>query len=189
MQKVFVVIANMYNTMLTQLERTRLDMRDDASMDGKEKRYNDMIVRNKLKQWMEDSADVKYAINKLPEKQIRKLATDNQIFNLLTIARHFLDALEFAQVQGNSIDDAVAVKTTKNIDDYWEKWARKAEDKDFVRNSKLFIILNYYRSYLEKSPALEEYFLKHRDKWNNWISEDIRTVGNDPGRTSIQQKK
>jgi hypothetical protein len=189
MQKVFVVLPSKCHDMLTQLERARLEKRDDASMDGKEKRYNDMIVRNKLKQWLEDSADVKFAIDKLPKKQISKLATDDQIFNLLAIAPHFLDALEFTQVQGNSIDDAVAIKRTKSIDDNWVQWARKAEDKDFVRNFKLFIILNYYRSYLEKSPALDEYYLKHMDKWKNWISKDILTVGNDQWLKSIQSKK
>jgi hypothetical protein len=175
--------------MFTELERTRLEKRDDASIDAKEKRYNDMIVRNKMKQWLDDSTEVLFALDKLPKKQIRKLATDAQVFNLHTIGFRFVDALEFAQIQGNSINDAVAVKTNKSIGDKWEKFARKPEEKDFMRNAMLFFILNSYRSYLEKSPALEEYFSKHIDEWNNWISKDIVTMATTQGRTSIQSEK
>jgi hypothetical protein len=171
--------------MFTELERTRLEKRNDATMDPKEKRYNDMIVRNKIKQWLEDTKDVLFAIDKLPKKQVRKLATDEQAFNLLTIDRHFLDALEFAQIQGNSIEDAVAVKTIRSIDK-WEKWARKAEENDFMRNIKLILILNNYKSYLDTSPALDEYLLKNTDKLKNWISSDLATIGNGPGQISIK---
>jgi hypothetical protein len=154
--------------MLTEIEQARLEGWENE--DQKEKvtpahrRYNNMIVRDKIRQWMEDTKDVLFAIDKLPKKQVRTLATDELIYNLLTIALCFLDASDFAQIQGNSIEDAMAVRAIKNIEDgQWEKWARKAEERDFERNHNLFWILSIlanYTSYLNISPALNEYILK-----------------------------
>jgi hypothetical protein len=164
--------------MFTELERSRLEKRNDANVDPKEKRYNDMIVRNKIKHWLEDTSDVLFAIEKLPKKQVSKLGTDKQLINLLTVGQHFLDASEFAQIQGNSIEDAVAVKTIRSNDDVWEKWAHKAKENDFIRNAKFFLILNKYKSYLELSPALNEYLSENANGWEYWnIKEFMSYLG------------
>ena len=87
---------------------------------------------------------------------------------MLWVATELLDALEYSRIEGNSIEDAVAVKTIKNIEnDKWEKWAHKAEEKDFERNAAFFWTIGRlarYTSYLEMSPALKEYIFKKLDE-------------------------
>jgi len=158
--------------MLTELERSRLEKRDNKNPteeEKRERRYNDMIVRNKIKLWMEDTKDVLSAINKLPKKQVCTIATDDQIFGLLSTAMAFINALDFYRVEGENIEDAVAVKTQKNDKDQWEKWARKAEEKDFERNAALFWVISALASHtsyndLDKNPALTEYILNKADE-------------------------
>lgn len=154
--------------MLTKRERARLEgfenETDKQQIKPEHRRYNDMVTRNKIRQWMKDSEDVLFAINKLSTKQVRTLASDKLIYNLGFIADAFLDALEFARIEGNSVEEAIAIKAVKNIEtNKWEPWARKAEEKDFERNAALYMVisaLNFHTSYPEPEPALKEYMLK-----------------------------
>lgn len=162
--------------MLTLNERARLEGKesknDNSKVSESHRRYNDMIVRKKVLQWLEDSQDVLFALEKLPRRQIKKYFDDEEdgpVFDLSNVIIKLISTLDFDKIQGNNIEDAVATRLIYE-GGRWEKLARKAERRDFERNIKLNFLIqalsNHSHCKLADSPALEEYFRKNfLDSW------------------------
>lgn len=77
---------------LSNTEKKRLADRD--KLDPKIKARNEFIIRTKLKNWLDDSEEVLFALNNLDDKQLERFITDKHNFALFDIAEritHLLD--------------------------------------------------------------------------------------------------
>lgn len=84
--------------LLTDSERERLIHR---SNDSKTRASNDVRVRKKLRSWLQSLDDIGLVCEYLPEDQLSKEITDNQIFFLIGIANSFMKIRHFLPIEGD----------------------------------------------------------------------------------------
>lgn len=84
--------------LLTDSERERLINR---SSDSKTRGSNDVRVRKKLRSWLQSLDDIALICEYLPEDQLTRELTDNQIFFLMNIARNFMETRHFLPIVGD----------------------------------------------------------------------------------------
>ena len=84
--------------LLTDSERERLINR---SSDSKTLASNDVRVRKKLRSWLQSLDDIALICEYLPEDQLTKELTDNQIFFLMDLARNFMEIRHFLPIVGD----------------------------------------------------------------------------------------
>jgi len=90
------------SSIITPKQRERLLNRPGDESDEeilKDRRLNDFYVRKALKRWLGSIQDIDLALNTLPEKQIKKLFTDEDVFRFLGIAEKALVYLDFMPIQ------------------------------------------------------------------------------------------
>lgn len=145
--------------LLSAMEKERLSNRHlDPSLPKEEvkrlmgiRKRNDLIVKNKLRAWLEDCKDVMFILKHLPVRQIKKMVTDDDAYALLENAIALLDILDFVPVQQASKgENIVILPALASKDDVYPNYSRSIKDpmirlayeKDFERNFK---IRNYSR--------------------------------------------
>jgi hypothetical protein len=84
--------------LLTNSERERLIHR---SSDAKTRASNDVRIRKKLRCWLQSLDDIGLICEYLPEDQLAKEITDNQIFFLMSTAKSFMKIRHFLPIEGN----------------------------------------------------------------------------------------
>lgn len=84
--------------LLTDSERERLINR---SSDSKTRASNDVRVRKKLRSWLQSLDDIALICEYLPEDQLTKEITDNQIFFLMNIAKNIMEIRHFLPIVGD----------------------------------------------------------------------------------------
>jgi hypothetical protein len=153
--------------MLTPTEIARLEGKESEDNNNKvsapHKRYNDMVVRNKIKQWLEDGKDVLFALEKLQGKQIKKHFSDEDdaaVFDLINVVMALIRSLGFDKIKGDKIENAKAIRLVNRSGEF-VCLTRDARKRDFERNSKLFFVIQMLKNHTAYSPALEEWMKKN----------------------------
>jgi hypothetical protein len=151
--------------MLTNIERERLENR--GSIDSATRARNELIVRNKLEKWLNDSLDADIIMDHLPEKQIKKLLTDGHAFILLSVAIKTMSLLDFRPVEGNITNPDSWHITTEEIDRESEERkfnTRPATDIDIARSILMDCYLDEINGFVSKSdPAVYAWILSRRE--------------------------
>ncbi len=87
--------------MLSPTERDRLKNRDSEDMDSQIRASNDARVKRKLTKWLnEDLDDVYLIIEKLREDQLKKIFTDDNVYQLLEIIGLIIAVRDFRTLVG-----------------------------------------------------------------------------------------
>jgi len=86
-------------SLLTDIERERLR---DRSRDAKTRASNDVRIRKKLRSWVHTLDDIALITEYLPEDQLIKEITDNDVYFLMGIAKSFMKNLRFMPMVGKS---------------------------------------------------------------------------------------
>jgi hypothetical protein len=114
--------------LLTDSERERLINR---SNDSKTRASNDVRVRKKLRSWLQSLDDIALICEYLPEDQITKEITDNQIFFLMNIAKNLMEIRHFLPIVGDIKNpDEWKIVTTTGAE-------QLANDVDIERSLKI----------------------------------------------------
>lgn len=158
--------------MFTELERSRLEKRTGQELPDKERRYNDMVVRNKIKSWLKESEDVLFALEHLPTRKLKKDITDGDIYSLFYVGLEFLRILEFVPIESLS-GYAVVSRPVKSSGEKRDSWVRKATEEDFERNYRLELIVNELNKMVSTSDEYKRYkFDKMRSLTNGRFFSD-----------------
>lgn len=68
---------HLFDIMLSGIERERLEHRENVAPD--DRKVNEYGIRQKTKKWLADAEDVKFVLDKLPEKQLNKIISNGNL--------------------------------------------------------------------------------------------------------------
>jgi hypothetical protein len=154
------------------LSPTEKDRLKNPPIDPNIRKRNNLIVKEKIKRWLNDANDVLFALNHLKDTKIEGVFPDEDIFALFNATDRLLERLDFAPVQGEPqrpfivwMDVVTPKDARKNKDatpGTWANFGRRATPVDlernwqvqeFVRNLKRF----YPNDREKESPAYKAY--------------------------------
>lgn len=144
--------------LFTNEERKRLL---DSSSDAEIRKRNSLIVRRKIKNWLNQSEDVLFALDFLSEKQLERTVDDIEIFMLLKTIELFLYKLNFVPVKGPIDNPYVTWCLDSDNGKLIANMSRRAKESDFERNWQLQkhieALQELISMHLEEEPAYKKY--------------------------------
>jgi len=176
--------------LLTAIEKERLA---DANLDPVIRKRNDMIVRNKILSWLNNSYDVEFALNHIHLGKLKKEIHDLRIYTLLNIIRELLDIKDFGKLYDIG-KDVIVVKPFEghnNPNFPPNPRPRPAIKDDFWRILRLEQSLqeiNYLIPEIDECPAYEKFKDKSMDKLSNMFA-SAKVNGLDLQYTTIWNRK
>ena len=178
-------------SLLTATEKERLA---DEKLDPIIRKRNDMIVRNKILLWLNNSNDVQFALEHLPIRKLKKELEDEYIYRLLEIVRELLDMKDFCKLY----DIGKEVMAVKAIVEHHNPNFRSgssdvhsATELDFDRVFKLENALEEIKSLIpdfETNRAYEKYKEEQIDKFANTLAA-FKVNGKTPSEADFWHKK
>lgn len=174
-------------SLLSQTEKDRLK---NPPNDANIKKRNNLIVKEKIKRWLNDANDICFALDHLKDTKIEGVFPDQDIFAVFGAIEKLLDRLDFAPVEGEPQHPVISrlhIVTGKD----WKKnkdltpgaiglQHRRATPADLERNWQLeefvkFLGDHYPNKSEERSPA----YKKYRDKrfYEVYIKEQSARMG------------
>lgn len=165
--------------LLTSIEKDRLK---NPPIDPNIRKRNNLIVKEKIKRWLNDANDVCYALEHLKDTKIEGVFPDEDIFALFNATEKLLNRLNFAPVQGEpqrpfiAWFDVVTIKDAKKYKDASPgtlgTFARRATPSDFERNWQVqefvdFLKQCYHSDLKKESPAYKKY--RRKREWRELI--------------------
>lgn len=177
-------------SLLTAIEKERLA---DKNLDPAIRKRNDMIVRNKILAWLNNSNDVEFALNHIHLNKLKKEIRDMHIYTLLSIVRELLDIMDF----GKLYDIGKDVIIVKPFDGHHNPnfppnpRPRSATEDDFWRILYLersVEEMNYLLPEINECPAYEKFKDKSMDKLSEMFA-SAKITGFDLQDTEIWNRK
>jgi len=173
-------------TLLSEKEKDRLrNPPDDANI----RKRNNLIVKEKVKRWLNGAADVGFALDHLKDTKIEGVFQDEDIFALFEATQKLLERLHFAPVEGDPQRPFISwphITTEKDAKKYKGAgtgtlafFHRRATPSDLERNWRVSQFARkleqFYESNPEKeSPAWKKYRINRENKE---IRESCRRFG------------
>lgn len=161
------------------LSPTEKDRLKNPQNDPNIRKRNNLIVKEKIKRWLNDANDVCYALEHLKDTKIEDVFSDEDIFALFNATEKLLDRLHFVPVQGEPQHPFVAWPHVVTYKD-WTKdkqlqpsslaaKGRRATLSDFERNWQVaglvkFLENCYHSDPGKESPAYKKYRKKREYK-------------------------
>jgi hypothetical protein len=108
-------------SLLTPTEKDRLK---NPQTDPNIRKRNNLIVKEKIKRWLNDANDVCYALEHLKDTKIEDVFSDEDIFALFNATKNLLGRLHFEPVQGEPQHPFIA-------------WHHVVTYKDWMKNKQL----------------------------------------------------
>jgi len=151
-----------------------------------------LIVKEKIKRWLNDANDVCYALEHLKDTKIEGVFSDEDIFALFNATEKLLDRLNFAPVQGEPQHPAIVwfdVVTVKDAKKYKDAspgtlgtFARRATPSDLERNWQVQEFVRFLEQCYPSDPDKEGLAYKkyRRRKVYRQIIEGCRAHGMRP---------
>jgi hypothetical protein len=163
-------------SLLTPTEKDRLK---NPPNDPNIRKRNNLIVKEKIKRWLNDANDVCYALEHLKDTKIEDVFSDEDIFALFNATEKLLGRLHFEPVQGEPQHPFIAWHHVVTYKD-WIKdkqlqpmtlaaKGRRATSSDFERNWQVqefvrFLKLCYHSDLEKESPAYKKYRIKRHTR-------------------------
>ena len=159
-------------SLLTATEKERLAY---ENLDPIIRKRNDMIVRNKILLWLNNSNDVQFALEHLPIRKLKKELEDDYIYRLLEIVRELLDLKDFCKLYdiGKEVMAVKAIVEHHNPNFRPDSSVHVATELDFNRVFKLENALEEIKSLIpdfETNRAYEKYKEEQIDKFANTLA-------------------
>jgi hypothetical protein len=163
------------NALISDTEKSRLN---NPPFNANLRKRNNIIVKRKIQNWLNDAKDVLYALDHLKDSRAEDIFSDDDIFTLFYLIKKLLNKLNFSPVQGEPQHpimlwlDIVKNEDLKNIKEHdagattgqLATFARRATPADLERNWQVKELVEFlmrcYPSTPEmkaKSPAYELY--------------------------------
>jgi hypothetical protein len=145
------------NKLLSPTELQRLNERE--SIDKRIRATNDVRVKRKFRNWLENVGHVLSILHLLPEDQIRSVTSDDDIYLLFNVIQELLNKRQFYPIEGKAeTSDEWQIVIDENI-------KQPAKNSDIIRSA----LLGYYISDLKYSlgsdnPIGKVEFLERLDK-------------------------
>jgi hypothetical protein len=161
--------------LLTPTEKDRLlNQVPDPKLSDKELRkfrndlyHNNMIVRRKIKTWLEASEDIIFALNHVPISRLRKDISDDEIFRIFHVGLQFITALSFQPVDEIDNEFLVIASSDPVASNIGEIYTRYASEREVTRNLKLKQIAAYLGSFITR-----KYLWDALQKWRIYTDKE-----------------
>jgi hypothetical protein len=149
--------------LLTPLEYDRLIHRDpDPYLPNEEKEkfrnniwHSDMVVRNKIKGWVDDAEDVYSALKYEQIQKVRRDLDDDEVFRILDVALQLLSVLSIQPEK--PVDSQLIIVTNPSGSEVMrcQIAARPPTEKEIKRNEKLATIASYLEDCITRREGTE----------------------------------
>jgi len=137
--------------LLSDKERERLF---NPNLDTATRKRNNLIVKRKIKNWLNQAEDVIYALNFLTDTQLERTIPDSDVYALFKVTEALLDRLNFAPVKGETDNPYVDYFSTV-LRDFPKSIRRRAKESDFDRAWKVQKHVEALQSRYPHSPENE----------------------------------
>lgn len=203
--------------LLSAREKERLEQRfvnPDAPKEETDKlidirKRNDLVVRNKIKSWLNNIDDIKFILRHLPAKQLRKTISDDEVYSLLELVETLLDIMDFMPVGFTEKEIEYQGKKTKTTMQYVEKSiivapqsdgevsiqrsVRDATKEDIKRHGMLKEHIDRIKYFIDPDPDAHhpdirsaEYF---KDQINSAHKQGLIALAYDMGQPTEEEPK
>jgi tetratricopeptide (TPR) repeat protein len=155
--------------LLTAIEKERLA---DKNLDPNIRKRNNMIVKNKILSWLNSAEDVRFALNHIHVRKLKKELNDVYINTLLDIVRDLLDLCDYSKLYDIG-KEVIAVKPSEghhNPNYLPNPKPRTANNEDFQRIFSLETALEDINILIPKfneSPTYEKFKAEKMDEISN----------------------
>jgi hypothetical protein len=160
------------------LSTTEKDRLKNPPIDPNIRKRNNLIVKEKIKRWLNDAKDIYFALDHLRDTKMEGVFPDEDIFALFRATEKLLDRLNFAPVQGEPQHpfigwlDIVQAKDIRKNEEVTvgedvsigslAQFARRATPSDLERNWQVqdfvrFLNRRYPSDPEKESPAYKKY--------------------------------
>ena len=149
---------------------TEKDRIKNPPVDANIRKRNNIIVKRKIQNWLNDANDVLYALDHLKDSKAEDIFSDDDIFTLFRLIKKLLGKLNFSPVKGEPQHpiilwlDIVKNKDLKNIKEQdagatpgtLATFARRATPADLERNWQVQEFVRFLKQCYPSNPEMEE---------------------------------
>lgn len=175
--------------LLSDEERKRLS---DRELDTATRKRNNLIVKRKIQNWLNQAEDLLFALENLTETQLENTVSDSQVFSLFKVTEKILDKLNFAPVEGTVDKPFVSWFVLPEAGGEVKVAVRRAKESDYERNWKVQEHVKALRCSYHSDPEKESSAYKNyrEDREYQEIVKTCKRVGmRVPVREDIIHKK
>jgi len=146
--------------LLSDTERIRLF---DRELDTATRKHNNLIIKRKIQNWLNQAEDVTYALKFLTDTQIKQTISDTSVFALFEATENVLDRLNFTPVRGEPDNPYVVYAATVPREDP-KAMRQRAMEADFERNLRLQRHAEALRKYYSTDDKHDTAYKIYREK-------------------------
>lgn len=154
--------------LLTAQERERLV---DQKLKTDIRKRNNLIVKRKIQNWLNQLEDMQFALENLNETQLENTIADGEVFSLFKLIETLLNKLNFVPVKGPVENPSVQNFTARSSEESLavKLVIRRAKEADFERNWRVqelvrFLKECYHDDVKKESPAYMKYRLEKQHR-------------------------
>jgi len=114
------------------------------------RKRNDLVVRNKIKSWLNNIEDINFVLQYLPKRQSRKIISDDEVYSLLRVLESLLEVLVFMPIEQTTRGQAI-VSTTST-----KEMVRRANEADYERNRRLWQFANVLKEHYSSPEEVKQ---------------------------------